>query len=171
MNFTKNVITLLVISNIGFTFFSCSPKYILDKNGEPIKILVIVDKNYEGLNKAHKFNRDFLASFIQDDLKRKFKKENLLAVPSDSSKMQINENLNHYILVVKIDRYKAKKSTHGMGPGILYLNYSLKYENNLLINDSKLNISSVMGGTYCAKRLNETIVKDVSNQINKGLVP
>ena len=60
MNFTKNVITLLVISNIGFTFFSCSPKYILDKNGEPIKILVIVDKNYEGLNKAHKFNRDFL---------------------------------------------------------------------------------------------------------------
>ena len=58
-----------------------------------------------------------------------------------------------------------------MGPGILYLNYSLKYENNLLINDSKLNISSVMGGTYCAKRLNETIVKDVSNQINKGLVP
>ncbi|MEJ2052867.1 MAG: hypothetical protein P8X42_03015 [Calditrichaceae bacterium] len=141
---------------------SCSPNYLLNKNGKPVTVYIKIDKNYEGLGESHKINRDFLAGFMADDLKEKFRNENILSKSlPDTSKPEVSSS-SKYLLKITIDRYKAKRSTHGMGPGILYLIYSFNRGDISFIKDKNINVSSIMGGTFCAKRLNETIVSDVA---------
>ena len=162
---------IILLSILFLELNSCSPNYILDKNGTPVKIFVKIDRNYDDLEKKHKINRDFLSGFIQKDIKREFRKESIKSIAVDNEKDKNKKNDHGYLLNIKMVKYHAKRSSGGWGPGVLVLEYNLLYGNEILIENKNIDTSSILGGTYCAQNLNETIVNDVSQKIKDLISP
>lgn len=159
-------ITITFLTVLFFLTF-CSPKYLLNEKGEPIKIFVIIDKNSDSLDEASIEDRVFLAEFIQKDLKRRFRDYGFLSVAVEDSNSNNLKNINNYILKLKIDTYTSKRRTHMFASLILI--YDLRKGNNKFIKDKQVNNRSMRGGTFCALDLNRFIDRHVVEKIKQDI--